>query len=138
MSRTHPCTEAVKIGRMSKASQFEDAATSIREFADDEAEVGDAFVTLLVHAGIAAADAICCHELGEHAHGETHNEAIVLIRRVTPDGEQLAKALDTLLGAKTRAVGLGALGRPAGPRPTLPRRCEDAERGVRDGRATAH
>src|SRR5712691_852248 len=103
MSRTHPCTEAVKIGRMSKASQFEDAATTIREFADDEAEVGDAFVTLLVHAGIAAADAVCCHEFGEHAHGESHDEAIRLIRRVKPNGADLAKALDTLLRAKTRA-----------------------------------
>jgi hypothetical protein len=104
MAHTQPCTEAIKGGRMRKASQFRDAATTIREFADDEAAVGDAFVTLLlVHAGIAAADAICCHELGEHAHGESHNEAVRLIRRVTPDGGQLAKALDTLLGAKTRA-----------------------------------
>ncbi len=102
-SRTYPCTEAVKIGRMSKASQFQDAATTIREFADHEADVGDAFVTLLVHAGIAAADAICCHELGEHAHGESHEEAIRLLRRVKPNGADLAKALDALLRAKTRA-----------------------------------
>jgi hypothetical protein len=103
VTRTQRCTEVIKNGRMNKATQFRDAARTISEFADDEAEVGDAFVTLLVHAGIAAADAICCHELGEHASGESHNDAVQLIERVRPDGAQLARALDTLLGAKTRA-----------------------------------
>lgn len=103
MRRTQPCTDAIKRGRMRKADQFRDSATTIREFADDEAEVGDAFVTLLVHAGIAAADAICCHELGEHAHGDNHTEAVRLIGDVRPNGRQLANALSTLLGAKTRA-----------------------------------
>jgi len=103
MARTQACTDAIKSGRLRKANQFRDAATTIREVADDEAEVGDAFVTLLVHAGIGATDAICCHELGVHAHGDSHNEAVRLIRRVKPDGGELAKALDTLLGAKTRA-----------------------------------
>ena len=103
MARTQPCTDEIKAGRMRKATQFRDAATTIREFAADEAEVGDAFVTLLLHAGIAAADAICCHELGEHARGDSHQDAVRLIGRVTPDGAELARALDALLGAKTRA-----------------------------------
>jgi hypothetical protein len=86
-----------------KAGEFADAAQTIREFADDEADVGDAYVTLLIHAGVAAADVICCAELGEHARGESHNDAIELIRRVRPGGTALANALSTLLGAKTRA-----------------------------------
>ncbi len=83
--------------------QAHDAAETIREVADDEADSGDAYVTLLVHAGIAAADAICCQELGEHAQGESHTDAIALLRRVRPDGDELASALASLLGAKTRA-----------------------------------
>jgi hypothetical protein len=88
---------------MHKAEQFAEAAETIREFADDEADVGDAYVTLLIHAGIAAADVIACHELGEHARGESHTEAVALLRRVRRDGTELAEALSTLLASKTRA-----------------------------------
>ena len=101
--RTNICTDAITAGRMRKAEQFSDAAQTIREFGDDEAEVGDAYVTLLIHAGIAAADVICCQELGEHAQGESHAEALALLRRVRPNGDELATALASLLGAKTRA-----------------------------------
>ena len=88
---------------MRKAEQFADAAETIREFADHEADIGDAYVTLLIHAGIAAADVICCEALGEHAHGESHTDAVELLRRVRPDGSDLGIALGSLLGAKTRA-----------------------------------
>jgi hypothetical protein len=102
-SRTRPCDDAVTRGRLRKAEQFWEAAELTREFADDEAEVGDAFVTLCVHAGVAAADVICCIGLGEHAAGEDHNEALALLSRVRPGGKELAKALAVLLGMKTRA-----------------------------------
>jgi hypothetical protein len=49
--RTRPCDDAVIHGRLRKAEQFWEAAEIAREFADDEAEVGDAYVTLCVHAG---------------------------------------------------------------------------------------
>jgi hypothetical protein len=88
---------------MRKAEEFFDAAETIREFADDEADVGDAYVTLLIHAGIAAADVICCEVLGEHAHSESHTDAVELLHRVRPDGSDLGNALGSLLGAKTRA-----------------------------------
>jgi hypothetical protein len=92
---------------MRKAEQFWHAAESIRELADDEADIGDAYVTLCVHVGVAAADVVCCRSLGEHAVGEDHNEAVSLIRRTRPDGDALATALSVLLGMKTRA-GYGA------------------------------
>lgn len=75
-------------GRLRKARQFLDAAVTIRDFADDEASIGDAFVTLCVHAGIAAADAICCYALGEHARGDSHQEALQLLKKVKPDGAE--------------------------------------------------
>jgi hypothetical protein len=102
-SRARPCDDAVTEGRQRKAEQFWEAAEITREFANDEAEVGDAYVTLCVHAGVAAADVICCVALGEHASGEDHAEAVALIERVRPDGAEFAKALATLLGMKTRA-----------------------------------
>jgi hypothetical protein len=75
--RTRVCDDAVTAGRLRKAEQFVDAAETVREFADDELDVADAYVTLCVHAGIAAADVICCVSLGVHAVGESHSEALV-------------------------------------------------------------
>lgn len=85
---------------MHKANQFIEAADIIRELADEHEDVTDAYVTLCVHAGIAAADVICCASLGEHAQGENHDEAIRLLANADKDG---AKHLRTLLKLKTKA-----------------------------------
>lgn len=53
-----------------------------------------------VHAGVAAADAICCARLGEMARGEDHRAAVGLVGKVD---KALANDLGTLLGMKTRA-----------------------------------
>jgi hypothetical protein len=102
---TRPCDDAVMKGRLRKASQFFQAAADIDELADDEAEVRDAVVTLLVHAGIAAADVICCKVLREFTVGsESHSEAVQLLAKVrNPDGKQLSTRLSQLLGVKTKA-----------------------------------
>lgn len=94
------CTPSTRRGRRGKARQFLDAAETIGELAEDAADVADAYVTLLVHAGIAAADVVCCAALGIHAQGENHNEAITLLARVNRD---YANDLRTLLGVKTKA-----------------------------------
>lgn len=131
MPRTQRCTPAIAIGRLQRAEQFLDAATTIREFASDEADVADAFVTMLVHAGIAASDAICCRVLGEHARGDDHNQATDLIGRVRPDGAELANALGVLLGAKTRA-GYGHESVDAGTRMRCRRAAERLVQAARD------
>ncbi len=97
---TVECAAATGDGRQAKATQFLDAAAVVAMMADDEADVLDACVTLLVHAGIAAADAICCARLGRHAQGTDHRDAIELLAGV--DGS-LAKDLGVLLGMKTQA-----------------------------------
>lgn len=100
VARTQPCTPATRAGRNRKARQFREAASVIRELADEAADVADAYVTLLVHAGIAASDVICCARLGEHAQGDNHAEAVALLAAVDAD---CANALDVLLRLKTRA-----------------------------------
>lgn len=101
--KTRRCGEAEARGRLRKAEQFLESAETIRDLADDGADVGDAFVTLCVHAGIAAADVLCCVALGVHAQGEDHSQAVDLVGRVRPDGEEMSKSLRVLLGMKTKA-----------------------------------
>jgi hypothetical protein len=105
--RTRPCTPQIGEGRFRKSEQSFDAAETIREFAGKEADVGDAFVTLCVHAGIAASDVICCRLLGRYAREQDHQEAVNLLSSVQPDGRELGAALSALLEMKTRA-GYGA------------------------------
>jgi hypothetical protein len=83
-----------------KAQQFGEAASILLEFADEAEELADAYVTLCVHAGIAAADVICIRRLGRYANGQNHSEAVRLLES-TDRGS--AKHLQTLLGMKTKA-----------------------------------
>lgn len=98
--RTVACNAATLGGRRRKAEQFYDAANTVADFADDANEVADAYVTLLVHAGIAAADVLCCAALGEHAQGDSHTEATALLAKVD---KERSRDLSTLLSMKTRA-----------------------------------
>lgn len=95
--RTRPCTEAVRWGRLRKAEQF----LTMASLADEHADVADAYVTLCVHAGIAASDVICCARLGESAQGENHREAVALLQ--TAD-QAAATHLSTLLALKTKSA----------------------------------
>ena len=61
---TRKCSAKDRSGRMAKARQFSDAATLISELGSDDSNLGDAYITLCVHAGIAAADVICCTQCG--------------------------------------------------------------------------
>lgn len=98
--RTTRADESVRRGRMAKAEQFAAAAELVHGLADEAADVADAYVTLCVHAGIAAADVICAARLGVHARGENHQEAVTLL--ATAD-RAASRHLDALLGAPPRA-----------------------------------
>jgi hypothetical protein len=98
--RTQPCTAAIRRGRLRKAEQFIEAAGTVRDLANGHEDVADAYVTLCVHAGIAASDVICCASLGEHAQGEDHGEAVGLLKKANG---QAAKHLSTLLNLKTKS-----------------------------------
>lgn len=95
--RTGPCRAGYAEGRLKKATEFLDAATLI---ADDDA-YSNASVNLLVNAGIAASDVICCVRLGVHAKGENHDEAASLLAKADPAVE---RHLRVLLGVKSKVA----------------------------------
>lgn len=94
------CDPGRRAGRAEKARQFQLAAQVVEEFAGPEDDLADAYVTLCIHAGIAAADVICCARLGVHHEGQNHREAVDLLARVS---RPLSRDLETLLGMKTRS-----------------------------------
>lgn len=94
------CTDTTRSGRLLKAQQFGQAAALIERHAGETNGLNDAYITMCIHAGIAAADVICCIRLGVHHQGDNHNEAVALLARVDA---KLAGDLDTLLKMKTAA-----------------------------------
>jgi hypothetical protein len=122
-TRLHECDEAIMRGRLDKAVQFLEVAENTRDFADDEAEVGDALVSLYVLAGIAASDVLCCKALGHYVQGDDHQQAVVELSKVTPGGKGLGKDLRALLALKSRA-GYGATSVRAEERRRAQRRAE--------------
>lgn len=99
MARAHPCTPDVRRGRLRKAGQFLDAAILIADQASEQTGKADAYITLCIHAGIAASDVICCARLGQHAQGESHAEALAMLGQADRGSE---KHLRVLLGMKTK------------------------------------
>lgn len=95
MAGTRKCNPAVIKGRLSKAVEFFDAAEYLEDAMPNAA--GD----LLVDAGIAASDVICCVRLGVHSSSSTHSEAVALLKTADKGSE---KHLSTLLGLKNKAA----------------------------------
>jgi hypothetical protein len=104
MAHEKTCSPAVTRGRLARARAFLEAADLVGDLieGDDsaEGELAAALVTLWVHAGIAAADVICCVRLGRHHSGEDHQAAVKLLR-VADKGQETA--LERLLDLKTPA-----------------------------------
>lgn len=104
MARERPCDAAIMRGRLARARAFLEAAGLVAELVDgdDDAqlELAAALVTLWVHAGIAAADVICCARLGRHNSSDAHQAAVGMLRSADP-GQ--GSALDRLLQLKTPA-----------------------------------
>ena len=120
--KSRKCSHTTRVGRLSKARQFWEAAEILDTVVSDrEEDLVDAYVTLCVHSGIAAADVICCARLGVHAQGQDHNEAVTLLASTD---KTAARHLATLLGLKTRS-GYGPQ-RSSRPDPARARRAAGA------------
>ncbi len=100
MADTKPCPRSTRDGRLRKAQPFLAAAGLIATMAEEDEEIADAYVTLCVHAGVAAADVICCTRLGKHSTGDNHAAAVSLLASVD---KSAAKQLNVLLDMKARA-----------------------------------
>jgi Domain of unknown function (DUF4129) len=97
VARTRPCTAAIRAGRMREAENNLEDAHALAALAADAPN--NSYISLLVLAGIAASDVICCARLDKHSSGESHQEALALLKQAAPE---LAPALRILLGMKTR------------------------------------
>lgn len=87
-------------GRLAKARQFAQVCELIVDDARRDGGLADAYVTLAVHAGIAAADAICIGAIGEYSVGGNHDQAATLLAKVD---RKVADQLRRLLALKTKA-----------------------------------
>lgn len=92
--------QTAREGRLQKARAFRESAELTEQFMNDGTDLRDAYVTMCVHAGIAAADVICMKALGEYYSGPRHEEATRLLEKVD---KTLARHLATLLAIKTKA-----------------------------------
>lgn len=97
---TRRADPAFRAGRLAKANQFAGVARDVLDLADEAHDVADAFVTLAVHAGIAASDVICCARLGVYHHGDRHDDAVALLGSAD---RASARHLSVLLQMKTLA-----------------------------------
>jgi hypothetical protein len=70
-----------------------------------------ASVATAVLAAIAAADAACCHALGERSRSDDHRDAVNLVKQVTPGGAAAGSRLQRLLSLKDESqYGFGGMG----------------------------
>jgi hypothetical protein len=105
--RTKPCARADAQGRFRRAEAFLYVADLVlgEEVGgdDDGINLSGVSAALAVLAGIAAADAACCHRLAAHSRGQDHKQAVALVRTVVPNGPAMANDLDRLLDLKDNA-----------------------------------
>jgi hypothetical protein len=108
-TRTEQCRAADARSRLDDARQ--QLAYSELHGKDSTPAERKASVATAVLAGIAAADAACCHVLGERSRSENHLDAVALVRQVVPGGPDAAKRLQRLLSLKDESqYGFGGLG----------------------------
>jgi hypothetical protein len=103
--RTRRCGRPEARRRQTQAEQFLEVAELAAEDSSGEGDLdyANASATLAVLAGIAAADAACCSELGERSRGDDHHQAEQLLARITPGGKEAANDLRRLLNLKDDA-----------------------------------
>ena len=115
LSRTSGCTKHDARNRLVQAGASLDAARL--ELDNNEPGWRNVSASNAVLAGIAAADAVCCHALGKRANGQNHNDAVHLLETVPHNGPTMAKLLTRLLSSKSLSqYGLEFMTRPQADR----------------------
>jgi hypothetical protein len=70
---------------------------------DHSLAYGSVAASVAILAGIAAADAACCHVLGRRSRSADHHDAEALLLNVTPGGKRAAGQLRKLISLKDAA-----------------------------------
>jgi len=107
--RTADCSREDARNRLKRAEAFLTVAELVQgerietNAEHDDINLSGVAAALAVLAGIAAADAACCHRLGMRSRGLDHAQAVALVKQVIPHGDELANDLDRLLDLKDNA-----------------------------------
>lgn len=103
-SRTQDCSGAEARGRLAKARKFLEVGELVQEVAEEgDEESASVSAALFVLAGIAAADAACCHTLGRRSRAQDHHAVEGLVTDIVPGGPHAAVTLRRLLSLKDEA-----------------------------------
>lgn len=101
--RTQACGPTQARQRLNHARSFLEVAELAADVDDLTLEYASVAASIAILAGIAAADAACCQELGMRSRSDDHRQAETLLGRVTPGGRRAASRLRQLLNLKDAA-----------------------------------
>lgn len=99
--KTRACTTRHARDRLAQAERFLEAADLYT--GEDDPNAANVSASNAVLAAIAAADAACCADFGEHAQGESHHEAPKLLEKIPDGGGTAAQALRRAVAIKSKA-----------------------------------
>ncbi len=101
--RTQACGKPQARQRLGHARSFLEVAELAADVSDPSLEYGSVAASVAILAGIAAADAACCQELGKRSRSENHHDAELLLEQITPGGKRAASQLRQLIDLKDAA-----------------------------------
>jgi hypothetical protein len=99
-ARTQACGPAEARRRLDHARSFLEVAELAADVNDLSLEYASVAASVAILAGIAAADAACCQELGRRSRSENHHDAETLLATITPGGKRAASQLRQLIEIK--------------------------------------
>ena len=103
LPRTQACGEPGAQQRLAHARSFLEVAELVADVSDPSLEYGSVAASVAIIAGIAAADAACCQELGKRSRSENHHDAEALLEQITPGGKRATSQLRQLIDLKDTA-----------------------------------
>lgn len=101
--RTQDCGAVQARQRLGHARSFLEVAELSADVDDPTLEYGSVAASVAILAGIAAADAACCHALGRRSRSDDHHDAEALLVEVSPGGKRAAGQLRKLITLKDAA-----------------------------------
>lgn len=87
--RVQKCGATQARQRLAQAKSFLEVAELSADVDDQSLEYGSVAASVAVLAGIAAADAACCQELGQRSRSDSHHDAEALLGQITPAANAL-------------------------------------------------